>query len=418
MNRQQSTGLLTTWTEDGTSWLYGQGLALKALSMEGTWSSGIPVDDAAITAENLALFLAVNQQPEGYWPRAWKSMTGSVAVLTEDDGTVWMGDFPWIITGLQAYFKKSGDTRVIPAIELGLQFLRNLIQTDGKFFTTNPENGTKYPVTSCEAYAAAILALFESGDTTLANSMIGYITTYGWDPQLRFWREGTYSDRIVLFANTWMSYYLFAKGETQQGLDALTLAGKVLYTRGNGESFGMDGIVPLAIWNEGTLSYIANGGPGSISLFDELVKFIHPDGMISHYNENLGSMGGIWAVDWHSLDGTSWLYFVSAGKSPFDPVEGIPYGISSNPVSDDQRNFAIYNLPDGDLLIRQLKPCYSDIYIRFILPDGRLLEEKKLPPASGDFTVALSSFTNGPVFIVVQIIFGGQIECQPLVLNP
>lgn len=32
INRQQSTGLLTTWTQDNTSWLYGQGLALKALS--------------------------------------------------------------------------------------------------------------------------------------------------------------------------------------------------------------------------------------------------------------------------------------------------------------------------------------------------------------------------------------------------
>lgn len=410
IDRQQPTGLLTTWTEDGSSWLYGQGLALKALSLEGNWNSGIPVDDAAIAAENLALFLAANQQQEGYWPRAWNSKTGSINVLKEADGTIWMGDFPWIITGLQAYFKKSGDTQVIPAIELGLQFLHNLIQSDGKFFTTNPENGAKYPVTSCEAYAAAILALFESGDTSLANSMISYISTYGWDAQLRMWREGTYSDRIVLFANTWMSYYQLNHGELQKGLDALTIAGKVMYNTGNGVSFGLDGIVPLAIWNEGTLSYIADGGPGSKSLFNELVNFIHPDGMIAHYNENLGTMGGIWAVDWHSLDGTSWLYFVSSGKSPFDPADGIPYGIAANPVSEDESYFAIYNLTAGNILIRPLKPCHDEIYIRYILPDGRLLQEKEFPPDSPDITLSYPSFTSGPAFLVVQIICGSQIE--------
>jgi hypothetical protein len=35
------------------------------------------------------------------------------------------------------------------------------------------------------------------------------------------------------------------------------------------------------------------------------------------YNENLGAIGGIWAVDWSSLDATSWLYFAAAGKTPF-----------------------------------------------------------------------------------------------------
>ncbi|MCX6225347.1 MAG: hypothetical protein NTV01_11475, partial [Bacteroidia bacterium] len=324
VSRQKSTGLLTTWTQDGTSWLYGQGLALKALSIEGTWSLGVPDNASAVAAEKLALFLAANQEPQGYWPRAWNSESGAITVLREADGTVWMGDFPWIITGLQSYFKKSADQRVIPAIQNGLEFLRNLILPDGKFFTVNPQTGIKSEVASCEAYAAAILSLYESGDITHANSLLSYISTNGWDSQLRCWREATYSDRIVLFANTWMSYYLFQQGETQMGLDALSLAGKVLYTHGNGELYGMDGIVPLAVWYEGTLSYIAAGGPGSISLFEEIRNHIHPDGMVSHYNENLGMMGGIWAVDWHSLDGTSWLYFTAAGSSPFDIKPGVP----------------------------------------------------------------------------------------------
>lgn len=51
INRQTSKGLLTTWTQDNSSWLYGQGLALKALSREGTWNQGVPVNASAIAAE-------------------------------------------------------------------------------------------------------------------------------------------------------------------------------------------------------------------------------------------------------------------------------------------------------------------------------------------------------------------------------
>lgn len=415
VSRQQSTGLLTTWEEDGSSWLYGQGLALKALSIEGNWNLGVPNNSAAVAAEKLVLFLIANQQPEGYWPRAWNSMTGAITVLCEADGTVWMGDFPWIITGLQAYYKKSGDLRVNPAIQHGLEFLQELIMPDGKFYTINPQNGIKSEVSSCEAYAAAILSLYESGDIIHANSMLNYISNFGWDSQLRCWREATTSDRIVLFANSWMSYYLFQNGELQMGLDALSLAGKVLYTHGNGISYGLDGIVPLAVWNEGTLSYIACGGPGSISLFGELQKYIHPDGMVSHYNENLGVIGGIWAVDWHSLDGTSWLYFTAAGGSPFDLTPGIPAKVDSYPVSAHEKNFTISILPTGDLVIRSIKPFYKDLDIRVIQVDGRILTERKAPANSGEITISLSSNHLGTGVILVQIISSDRVECYPVI---
>ena len=416
VNRQQPTGLLTTWTEDGSSWLYGQGLALKALSIEGIWNSGVPGNAAAVAAEKLALFLSSNQQPEGYWPRAWNSTSGAIIVLREVDGTVWMGDFPWAITGLQAYFKKSGDLRVNLAIQKGLEFLRNLIQPDGKFLTINPQTGVTSDVSSCEAYAAAILSLFESGDTIHANSLLNYIITNGWDPQLRCWREATSSDRIVLFANTWMSHYLFQRGETQKGLDALSLAGKVLYTHGNGVSFGMDGIIPLAVWNEGTLSYINAGGPGSISLFSEIQKYIHPDGMVSHYNENLGSIGGIWAVDWHSLDGTSWLYYTAAGISPFEPLAGAPAGVHSIPVTGQEMNFQVLSLPNGELSIKPLKPFHQDIDIRLIQLDGRIISEKKVPAFSGETFLPLSPNHTVHELILVQIVSADHMECHPVVL--
>ncbi len=410
INRQQSTGLLTTWTQDGSSWLYGQGLALKALCIEGDWKQGVPVNAAAVAAEKLALFLTYNQQPEGYWPRAWNSNSGTILVLREADGTVWMGDFPWIITGLQSYFKKSGDLRVKPALENGMKFLRDLIMPDGKLLTINPQTGVKSEVTSCEAYAAVILSLYESGDDSRANSLFSYIFTHGWDSQLRYWREATYSDRIVLFANTWMSYYLFRKGETQMGLDALSLAGKVLYTHGNGASFGMDGIVPLAVWIEGTLSYIAAGGPGSVFLFEEIRKQIHSDGMVSHYNENLGGIGGIWAVDWHSLDGTSWLYFTTKGISPFDVITGIPVGVHSIPVNERKNNFEVSVLRTGELFIRPLLPVQKEINIRVIQLDGRIISEKKVPANSGEITFPLPQNRPAREVIFVQISGKGQME--------
>jgi hypothetical protein len=399
INRQKSTGLLTTWDEDGTSWLYGQGLALKALSLEGNWKQGNPDDKAAMAAEKLALFLSSHQQPEGYWPRAWNSISGSIAVLRENDGTVWMGDFPWVITGLQAYYKKSGDSRVKAAIQNGLNFLVNLIKDDGQFFTKNPQTGTTYEVASCEAYAAAILCLEESGDTVHANALTRYITAYGWDSMLRCWRESTYSDRIVLFANTWMSYYLFQKGETQKALDALSLAGKVLYTRGNGEHYGLDGIVPLSVWYEGTLSYISAGGPGCRNLFNELKSHIHDDGMVSHYNENLGGMGGIWAVDWHSLDGTSWLYFVCKGVSPFKVTEGIPVGIHAAPNLPETDHFSICNGPPGTIWIFPHSQDRQELLLRLFTLDGKEILQQTCT-TSGEKIIITPGENKSRIFLV------------------
>ncbi|MDO9256931.1 MAG: hypothetical protein Q7U54_15530 [Bacteroidales bacterium] len=416
INRQKSTGLLTTWSEDNSSWLYGQGLALKALCNEGTWSQGIADNAAAMAAEKLAVFLLNHQQPEGYWPRAWNSVSGAITVLREADGTVWMGDFPWIITGLQAYYKKSGDQRVIPSINMALGFLKGLINPDGNFFTVNPQTGIKNEVASCEAYAAAILSLYESGETELAGDMFSFISTHGWDSELRCWREATYSDRIVLFANTWMSYYNFQNGDTQKGLDALSLAGKVLYTHGNGELYGMDGIVPLAVWYEGTLTYIAAGGPGSISLFEELRPHINSDGMVSHYNENLGGMGGIWAVDWHSLDGTSWLYFTTAGKSPFDVLDGIPVSLQPLQAAENKKNFIVSVPRSGELLIKPINPIQKEMVIRVIQSDGRILSESKVPAHSGDITLALSPENTAGRVVFIQFISNGQIECYPIYL--
>jgi hypothetical protein len=266
-----------------------------------------------------------NQAPEGFWPRTWKASTGEVTSWFEEtEGKIWMGDAPWPLIGLQSYYKKTGDERVRPAIERFLTFLKPLIDAEGRLFTVFPETGAQEAVVSNEAYAVVLLGLYESGEDALAETVWTHARSVGWDDASNVWKEGEALSRLVLYANTWMAPFMDRHGESDLALDALSLIGKTLYTEGGGEPFGLDGNTPLATWYEGTLSYISAGGPGSKQLFAGLEDFINSDGTVPHYNEVLDAMAGIWAVDWSSLDGTSWLYYAASGNSPFDILPGTP----------------------------------------------------------------------------------------------
>lgn len=316
-DRQNQNGLLTTWKEDGSSWLYGQGLALRVLTEEGVWSNGQAVNEFASAAQAHARFLAGHQAGEGYWPRAWHAATGSILINLESDNTVWMGDFPWIPGSLAYYYRKSGDAAVLPSLVKARTFLYNLIEPSGKVNTLNMNTQQQSEVSNYEGYAATLYCLLELGDTARARQVMEYVLETGWDNQFRLWREGPSTSRLVLLVNTWLASLARGLGYEEQALDALSLVGKLLYTRGGGGNWGFDGIGPVAMWYEGTLSYIAAGGPGSNSLFSGIVPRINPDGTVPYYNENLGSVAGIWAVDWSSLDATSWLYYAAAQKAPF-----------------------------------------------------------------------------------------------------
>lgn len=314
--QDRNTGLFYTWLTNKYAYLYGQGLLLKILSMEGKWENSEPADTIAMAAERLALFLAGNQNKIGYWPRAWNATNGDIVQNVEDDGSVWMGDFPWMIIGLQNYYNKSGDIRVKAALGKARNFLYNLIDENGKFYTLKPSTKERVEVTSGEAYAAAILSVYEMGDSAKANKMLDYIDSKTWNNDIRYWKESFYSNRIVLFANTWLSPFYRNTTNAQKALDALSFVGKALYTRGPGNPYGMDGIGPVAVWYEGSLSYICAGGPGSDSLFYNLMDYRYPDGTIPHYNDSV-TAAGVWSVKWSSLDGTSWLYFAATRQSPF-----------------------------------------------------------------------------------------------------
>jgi hypothetical protein len=323
MERQAASGLLYTWKTDNSSWLYGHGLALKILTEEGAWENTLPANYFADAATNLAHFLADNQEEMGFWPRAWNANTGNYIVYVENDNTVWMGDFPWILSGLVCYYKKSGDEHVVASINNAKTFLYNLIDADGKINTINIYTLTKTEVNNYEGYAATIYCLYEMGDTSMAKKVMDYLLMTGWDSELEYWREGPGSGRPVLLVNTWLSSLYAKAGYKDMAVEALSLAGKLLYTKGPGEPAGLDGVGPVATWYEGTLSYISAEGPGSNSLFKGIADHINSDGTVPAYNDNLGAMAGIWAVDWSSLDATSWLYYAAAEKSPFDTTETI-----------------------------------------------------------------------------------------------
>jgi hypothetical protein len=316
-NRQNSNGLLTTWLQDGSSWLYGQGLALRALTEEGVWNGTVAGNDFAKAAADLAHFLSNHQSAEGYWPRAWNAASGNIIVDLEGDHTVWMGDFPWIPGSLAFYYRKSGDASVLPSIRKARSFLNQLVDPDGKVHTMNIQTRQQIEVSNYEGYAAVLYCLMELGDTLKTLQVMNHVNQTGWNEELRYWKEGPDSYRPVLLVNVWLAAIARKLDFSSQALDALSLAGRLLYTRGPGQPYGFDGVGPLATWYEGTLSYIAAGGPGSNALFAGIKDHINPDGTVPAYNDNLGAMAGIWAVDWSSLDATSWLYFAAAQQTPF-----------------------------------------------------------------------------------------------------
>ena len=279
----------------------------------------------ATAAEKLAGFLVSKdgQLPDGHWPRKWTASTGLDKQEREANGTVWMGDAPWPIIGLQAYYNRSIDAKIKPAITKGVAFLKMYVKSSGELTTPNAKTGVPEVVSSCEARAAVALALYETGEKAKADAVLSRTISECWDANLQLWKEATAHHRPVLFANTWMALLLSSvrPKESAKIGPPLSAIGRLLYTKGPGTHYGLDGVGPLAVWYEGTLSYIVAGGPGAPTLFEALKKQINKDGSINHYNDDFGSMGGNWAVKWSSLDGTSWLYYAAAGASPFSPLK-------------------------------------------------------------------------------------------------
>ncbi len=423
MERQAGTGLLYTWKADNSSWLYGHGLALKILTEEGTWENTAPSNDFAEAATSLAHFLADNQEEMGFWPRAWNANTGNYIVYVENDNTVWMGDFPWIPGGLASYYKKSGDEYVVSAINNAKAFLYNLIDASGRVNTINIYSLAKSEVNNYEGYAATIYSLHELGDSSKAKQVMDYLIMTGWDSELKYWREGPGSARPVLLVNTWLSSLYAKAGYTDMAAEALSLAGKLLYTKGPGTPAGLDGVGPVATWYEGTLSYISAGGPGSNSLFSGIADYINSDGTVPSYNDNLGSMAGIWAVEWSSLDGTSWLYYAAAKKSPFDTTETrykLPASVPET-ISQLNEEILIYAGRDKIYIISDPESNTGEIRIELYSINGIPLGTDVITP--GRCVIDINKFSYNQMlnkgFYIIRLHKKDHVYTQKLVyINP
>ena len=360
------------------------------------------LNDCAIAAEKLALFLVNHQDVKGFWARAWNTDDGSIKVYLESDGTVWMGDFPWIITGLVNYYAKSGDERVIPAIQKARSFLYNLIDPDGKFYTINANTNVKYPVDGAEAYAAAIQSVYELGDSVKALTMLNYISDRTWDSELNYWKESIYSKRPVLFANTWMAQLIYHIPDDQKALNGLSFIAKAMNTKGPGYPEGFDGIGPVATWYEGTLSYICARGPGSQILMDSLLKYRLADGTIPAYNDTIGGKVDIWAVDWSSLDATLWLYFAAVHGSPFKIYfkTEIFSGIAKPEIEPKINIFP--NPAKGRLYIENKDKNKTILFISVINSLGSLVLQFKPPHDQIRFELDLQNLKPGIYLIQCQ----------------
>ncbi len=394
LERQVPNGLLYSWREDNASWLYGQGLVLKLLSLEGIWENKVAVNDYARAAEKLARFLVGQQFPAGYWPRGWNTLQGTVRSVDE---VIWMGDFPWIITGLVNYYAQSGDEIVLPAIQKAKSFLYDLIEPSGKFYTVNTSTGEKILVTNTEAYTSAINSVFELGDSATATTMLQYISASTWDDHLLYWKEAIESSRPTLFSATWMSMLSYHTNDSIKAINSLSFVGKVLDTHGPGNPEGFDGIGPIATWYEGTLTYICAGGPKSQMLFDSLVNYRFADGTMPSYNDSLGGKADIWAVDWSSLDATSWLYFTAAKRSPFKQYHSFIFhtGLNENEVAI-KKSVSIFPVPAKEKITISLydnTETIRSIAIYNIL--GPCLIKRKINSVSKYEIVDISSLSTG-----------------------
>ncbi|MBK7378036.1 MAG: T9SS type A sorting domain-containing protein [Ignavibacteriales bacterium] len=401
LERQVPNGLLYSWREDNASWLYGQGLVLKLLSIEGIWENKVAVNDYAKAAEKLARFLAGQQFTAGYWPRGWNTLQGTVRSVDE---VIWMGDFPWIITGLVNYYAKSGDENVFPAIQKAKTFLYDLIEPSGKFYTVNTSTGEKILVTNTEAYTAAINSVFELGDTATATTMLQYISSSTWDDHLLYWKEAIESSRPTLFSATWMAMLSYHTNDSIKAINSLSFVGKVLDTHGPGNPEGFDGIGPIATWYEGTLSYICAGGSKSQMLFDSLVNYRFADGTIPSYNDSLGGKADIWAVDWSSLDATSWLYFAAAKKSPFKQYHSFSFssGLNENEVAI-KTPISIFPVPAKEkitITLNDVTETIRSIAIYNIL--GQSLIKKTINPGSKVEIVDISFLSTGIYICLIE----------------
>lgn len=305
-----STGLFSSWQEDPghPAWLYDQATALIVMTRDGKWTNGSPINASAMAADNLWDFLRPAQKSGGYWARGWNAITGA-----ELSTVLWVGDQAWMDMALVQYASKSGNAAAKTAAEVNAQSLASLVNSSGGI--------TGFP--STEGTVDTWWAMIATGRFSDADKVASYLLSSNvWDSQLQYWYEGLNNPAIAIDCANWLS--AFARypsvNQPQRALAALSFVRKnLLTTSDSGEFYGLDGLGPVSVWNEGTGQYVAAGGPDAQTFLNTLLSQQLPNGSMPGSPDSWTTDAFGWLTPWHGIAPTAWLYFAINGL-PFPPV--------------------------------------------------------------------------------------------------
>jgi hypothetical protein len=330
MSQQNSTtSLFVSWREEPVpkAHLYDQALTLILLTREGEWTSGTPVNTAAIKADNLVSSINSYQYTDGHWPRTWHASSG--LVLADD---MWVGDQAWWVTALMQYYHKSGDTPAFSAAHNGADWI---ISSSG------------ITVPSSEGTLDIWWALMSTGHFDEADSVKDYLLTIVWDDSMLYWWRG-YNDPVVAMdAATWISEFARTDivGRADMAKAALSFVRRTLITTDdNYFKYGFDGMGPVSIWCEGTAQYVSAGGEDAQDFLDMLLTLQHSDGGMPGSTSNWSGTGFGWLSTWTGLSSTVWLYFALT-ESPFKTVD-LPTSVKENNINTPSEFVLKQNYPN------------------------------------------------------------------------
>jgi hypothetical protein len=314
LSQQMPKGLFVSWFEETSpkSWLYDEALALIALSREGSWQSGSPLNRPAEASQALAQFLLRVQKTDGHWARCWNPITGNELA---DDG--WVGDQAWCVMALAEYAQRSGESGALDAAARGARWLTNTISSSGSIQGYG----------STEAAVDVWWAMAATRRFTEAERIKSYLLDASrvWDADLRYWWRGQNDPLIAMDCATWLS--AFARhplvNQPERGMAALSLVRRTLVAvSDDGSLCGFDGTGPVSIWNEGTAQFVAAGGEDGPLFFDMLLSQQNSDGSMRGSPDNWTTDAFGWLVRWRGIAPTAWLYFA---------VKGLPFPSATPP---------------------------------------------------------------------------------------
>jgi hypothetical protein len=319
------TGFFISWEGEQTpsAILYDLALVLIALSREGTWDGGVPMNAAARAADRLATRLVtelddnLNGNGRPYWPRRWNAETG---IITDGDpDRPWEGDEAWATMAMLIYSRKSGSEAAAAAAATVASWLANKIDASGHLL------GHDLQPTNTESTVAAWWCMVLTDRNDKADAIQAHLLgTERWNSELGHWQRGADDPVIALDAQTWTSSVARHPRVDRDdlALAALSFARRTLAStsRVDGTNLcGFDGMGPVAIWNEGVGQYVSAQGEGADSFLDMLVwqQQQYGNGSLAGSPESRELRSGFgWLTPWRGLAPTLWLYFAVTGM-PF-----------------------------------------------------------------------------------------------------